>query len=136
MDFGLLVQDLSKNIMLKLILICIKQRGIRIEKVAYISILKGNSLPLYVNQTSLPQKMPCTSVNIVINSGWYTIGHDCLLKLRYLPASQFLWPVLISFKTKNNHWSFMSYGQAFLFKIIIIWLKKDWYVFRIWTTYP
>ncbi len=74
----------------------VKQRIIRIEKVADISILKGNSLPVCVNLTSLPQKMRCTSVNIVNNSGWYAIGNYYLLKLRYLPPSQFLWSVLLT----------------------------------------
>ncbi len=56
----------------------------------------------YVNLTSIPLEMLCTSVHIVINSGWHTMGIHYLLKLRYLP-----------FCRKINHYlsSCMFYGN-------------------------
>ncbi len=80
--------------------------GFIFRTTAIVSILKANPFPWYVNLTSLPLEMLCTSVHIVINSGWYTIGMDYLLTLRHLPFDRktttfnlvfFIWtPMVVS----------------------------------------
>ena len=61
------------------------------------------NLKRYVNLTSLPLEMLCTSVHIVINSGWHTMGMDYLLKLTHLP-----------FYRKINHNLICWFGRQFV----------------------